>query len=38
VWAQPSRDTGGTLCGAAISGEHTPAARTWRAIVDRLSA
>jgi DNA-binding response OmpR family regulator len=38
VWSQPSSDTGGTLCGAALAAEHTPAARTWRAIVDRLTA
>lgn len=38
VWSVPSSDTGGTLCGAALAAEHTPAARTWRAIVDRLTA
>lgn len=38
VWLQPSSDTGGTLCGASLAAEHTPEARTWRAIVDRLSA
>ena len=38
VWSSPSRATGGTVCGAALSGQHSAAARTWRAIVDRLSA
>ena len=38
VWSYPSHETGGTVCGAAIAGEHTAAARTWRDIVDRLSA
>lgn len=38
VWLQPSADSNGTLCGATLQAEHTPAARTWRAIVDRLSA
>jgi DNA-binding response OmpR family regulator len=38
VWVQPSADTGGTLYGASLATEHTAAARTWRAIVDRLSA
>jgi hypothetical protein len=37
VWSYPSHETGGTVCGAAIAGD-TPAARTWRDIVDRLSA
>ena len=38
VWLQHSDASGGTLCGAALSQEHTPSARTWRAIVDRISA
>jgi DNA-binding response OmpR family regulator len=38
VWSYPSSETGGTVCGAAIAADHTPAARTWRDIVDRLSA
>jgi DNA-binding response OmpR family regulator len=28
----------GTVCGAALAAEHSPSARTWRAIVDRLNA
>jgi hypothetical protein len=28
----------GTVIGATLSAEHTPSARTWRAIVDRLNA
>lgn len=38
VWLHSSPDTGGTVCGAAIAEDSSPAARTWRAIVDRLSA
>jgi DNA-binding response OmpR family regulator len=38
VWSQHSDASGGTVCGAALAQEHTPSARTWRAIVDRLSA
>ena len=38
VWSYPSNETGGTVCGAAIAADHTAAARTWRDIVDRLSA
>jgi DNA-binding response OmpR family regulator len=38
VWTEASPESGGTLCGAAIAAEGTPEARTWRAIVDRLSA
>jgi DNA-binding response OmpR family regulator len=38
VWTEASPESGGTLCGAAIAAEHTPEARTWRAIVDRLTA
>jgi DNA-binding response OmpR family regulator len=38
VWHYQSPESGGTVCGAALSAEHSPAARTWRAIVDRLSA
>ena len=38
VWSHAS-DTGQTVvCGAALSSDATPAARTWRAIVDRLTA
>ena len=39
VWTQsPSASGTGTLCGATLAAEHTPSARTWRAIVDRLNA
>ena len=38
VWWQPADAAGWVLCGAALSSDSTPAARTWRAIVDRLSA
>lgn len=38
VWSQASEQSAGTLCGATLAAEHTPSARTWRAIVDRLSA
>lgn len=37
VWSTPKMP-GGLLCGAALSSDSTPAARTWRQIVDRLSA
>jgi DNA-binding response OmpR family regulator len=35
VWSQ-SVETTSTVCGATLAAEHTPSARTWRAIVDRL--
>jgi len=38
VWSYPSPDSQLTVCGAALASDSTPAARTWRAIVDRLSA
>lgn len=38
VWSYPSEDSLSTVCGAALTSDSTPAARTWRAIVDRLSA
>jgi len=38
VWSEPTGDANATLCGATLAAEHTPSARTWRAIVDRLSA
>ena len=38
VWWHPSQDNGTMICGATLASEATPAARTWRAIVDRLSA
>ena len=37
VWATTSPQ-GAVLCGAALTSDSTPAARTWREIVDRLSA
>lgn len=37
VWVKPSTD-GTLVCGAALAADSTPEARTWRAIVDRLSA
>jgi CheY-like chemotaxis protein len=36
VWSHAVE--GGTLCGAALATESSPAAHTWRAIVDRLTA
>jgi CheY-like chemotaxis protein len=38
VWSHPSTDRAATVCGAALASDSTPAARTWRAIVDRLTA
>jgi CheY-like chemotaxis protein len=38
VWAYRSSDGQSIVCGAALATDATPAARTWRAIVDRLSA
>lgn len=38
VWAQPTEDGHAVVCGAALVTDATPAARTWRAIVDRLTA
>jgi DNA-binding response OmpR family regulator len=38
VWWHRSEDSGATMCGAALTSDATPAARTWRAIVDRLTA
>ena len=38
VWSCPSDNDDYTLCGAALSSSGTPAADTWRTIVDRLSA
>ena len=38
VWLQPSAQQKGAVCGATLAEEHTPSARTWRAIVDRLNA
>ena len=38
VWAYRTNDGHSVVCGAALATDATPAARTWRAIVDRLSA
>ena len=38
VWSRPSTEGRSVTCGAALATDSTPAARTWRAIVDRLSA
>jgi DNA-binding response OmpR family regulator len=38
VWSKASTDGATLTCGAALAADSTPAARTWRAIVDRLSA
>lgn len=38
VWSHPSEASGAVVIGAALASDSTPAARTWRAIVDRLSA
>ncbi len=38
VWCQRSDVTDAVVCGAALASDSTPSARTWRAIVDRLSA
>ena len=38
VWTRVSNDGGRTICGAALATHATPGARTWRAIVDRLTA
>lgn len=37
VWTQPAEHPNALLIGAALASESTPAARTWRAIVDRLN-
>lgn len=38
VWCQPATVKDSVVCGAALASDATPAARTWRAIVDRLTA
>jgi CheY-like chemotaxis protein len=38
VWSHPSDQAGALVIGAALASDATPEARTWRAIVDRLSA
>jgi CheY-like chemotaxis protein len=37
VWTDTSSQPHGSVCGAAIAEEYSPAARTWRVIVDRLT-
>ena len=37
MWSS-ARVPGALTCGAALASDTTPAARTWREIVDRLSA
>ena len=37
VWSHTTEAGDTVICGAALSSEITPAARTWRAIVDRLT-
>lgn len=38
VWCHSSGEGGALMCGAALASDTSPAARTWRTIVDRLSA
>jgi DNA-binding NtrC family response regulator len=38
VWFYPAAERGAVVCGAALASESSPAARTWRTIVDRLGA
>jgi CheY-like chemotaxis protein len=38
VWSHQSENGTSVVCGAALVTDATPAARTWRAIVDRLTA
>jgi DNA-binding response OmpR family regulator len=38
VWTHPRPDAHGTMIGATLAAEHSASARTWREIVDRLSA
>lgn len=38
VWSHRSENGTSIICGAALVSDATPAARTWRAIVDRLTA
>jgi DNA-binding response OmpR family regulator len=38
VWAATTGTGATVLCGAALASDATPAARTWRTIVDRLTA
>jgi DNA-binding response OmpR family regulator len=38
VWCHSKGDSGAIMCGASLVSENSPAAFTWRTIVDRLSA
>lgn len=38
VWSCPSDNSNGTMYGASLAADGSPALETWRAIVDRLSA
>jgi CheY-like chemotaxis protein len=38
VWCHVADSANAVVCGAALACDTTPAARTWRAIVDRLTA
>ena len=38
VWSYPAANHGTLICGAALASDTSPAARTWRTIVDRLCA
>jgi CheY-like chemotaxis protein len=38
VWAYALPDVDGLVCGAALASDTSPAAQTWRTIVDRLPA
>jgi hypothetical protein len=38
VWSYPVAGHAGLLCGASLISDTTPAAHTWRTIVDRLGA
>lgn len=38
VWSYPVAGRAGLLCGASLISDTTPAAHTWRTIVDRLGA
>jgi DNA-binding response OmpR family regulator len=38
VWWHPAEDGAAVQCGAALASDTSPAAETWRNIVDRLSA
>ena len=37
VWSYAATEDGGIVCGAALTSDSSPAARTWRTIVDRLN-